>query len=258
MNPKQSILALALLLLMSCTENTPNSGSAGNGTGKGGSLARFAVQGDFLYAVDYGSLKTFDISNAEKPTHLPGKDQYLNFDVETIFPLDTLLFLGSQAGLYIYDITRPEFPQQRAFVSHVTSCDPVVAAGKYAYVTLYSGSIWCGRSVNELQVYDLSDIEHPALVYTVAGLRGPKGLGIYRNKLFVCDNGLKTYDISQPAKPVWVDDLTQYPEIVGMDTYDVIPLESGILLLVSADGFYQFDVTGERLTLISKIPVLSD
>ena len=134
----------------------------------------------------------------------------------------------------------------------------MVAAGKYAYVTLNSASIWCGRSGNELQVYNLSDIDHPTLIRTISGLRGPHGLGIYGKKLFVCDNGLKIYDISQPENPIWVDDLTHLPEIAGIDTYDVIPLESGVLLLIGADGFYQFDVTGEKLTLISKIPISLD
>jgi hypothetical protein len=255
MNFRHALLSLVLPVVMACSESAPGGNSPGDGVGQGGSMARFAVRGDFLYAVDHSTLKTFDISSTDKPAYLAGKDQYLDFGVETIFPLDTLLFLGSQTGLYVYDITRPGFPQQRAHVSHVTSCDPVVAAGQYAYVTLNSASVFCGRAGNELQVYDLSNIDRPTLVHTISGLRGPRGLGVYGRRLFVCDNGLKVYDISQPDKPVWVDDLTHLPEISGIDTYDVIPLEGGILLLIGADGFYQFDVAGEKLSLKSKIPV---
>lgn len=223
-------------------------------SGQGGSTARFAVAGDYLYTVDLNSLKTFDISNAPTPEYMEGKEQYLDFGVETIFPMDTLLFLGSQTGMYVYNIARPEFPQQLAHVSHITSCDPVVASGTYAFVTLNSENYWCGRSSNVLQVYDLTDLSNPLLIHTETGFKQPRGLGIDGNKLFVCDNGLKVFDISNPAKPIWTDDITDIPEAAGTDTYDVIP-RNGILLLTGANGLYQFDYTGEKLSFISKIQV---
>lgn len=224
------------------------------GSGKGGSMARFALAGDYLYTVDQYTLKTFDVSNAEAPEYLPAKTQYMDFGIETIFPMDTLLFIGSQTGLYIYNITRPDFPQQLAYVSHITSCDPVVAAGLYAYVTLNSGKAWCGRAVDELRVYELSDIRNPQLIHTEAALKHPQGLGIDGNKLFVCDNGLKVYDVTDPARPILVDDISNIPEMAGAESYDVIPL-NGLLLLIADNGLYQFDYAGSKLSLVSKIDV---
>lgn len=220
-------------------------------------MARFALSGDYLYAVDHSTLKMFDVSTPQAPQYLQGKDQYLDFGIETIFPMDTLLFLGSQTGMYVFNITRAEFPQRWGHVSHITACDPVVASGSYAYVTLNSENYWCGRSSNELRVYDLSDPANPLLIHTETGFKQPRGLGIDGNKLFLCDNGLKVYDVSNPAKPVWIDDVTDIPEAKGMDACDVIPL-GGILLLTGAGGLYQFDYTGEALSFISKIEVLHE
>lgn len=217
-------------------------------------MARFTVSGDYLYTVDQSTLKTFDISNAGAPEYREGKEQYLDFGVETIFSMDTLLFLGSQTGMYVFNVSRPEFPQQLAHVSHITSCDPVVASGTYAYVTLNSGNVWCGRASNELLIYDLADLSNPLLIHTETGFKQPRGLAIDGNKLFVCDNGLKVFDVSNPAKPIWTDDITDIPQAAGIDSYDVIPL-NGSLLLTGANGLYQFDYTGEKLSFISKIQV---
>jgi hypothetical protein len=234
---------------------SPDAGSVADaGSGQGGSMARFALAGDYLYTVDHSRLKTFDVSNAVAPEYLAGKTQYMEFGIETIFPMDTLLFLGSQTGMYIYNIARPDYPQPLAHVPHITSCDPVVASGSYAYVTLNSQNTWCGRTVNELRIYELSDIRNPRLIHTEPAFLHPLGLGIDGNKLFVCDDGLKVYDVTNPAKPIRIDDITDIPETAGAESYDVIPL-NGLLMLIANNGLYQFDYTGSQLSLVSKIEV---
>jgi hypothetical protein len=242
--------------LTSCEGGESASSSDGSGgiIGRGGSMARFTIAGDALYTVDSYTLKTFNITDPSNPAYFASKDQMLGSDIETIFAMDSLLFIGSQSGMYIYNVTRPEFPQQMSYVSHITSCDPVVASGNYAYVTLNTQHVRCGRNVNELQVYDISDPYHPRLVRTESGLKHPGGLGVDGNRLFVCDDGLKVYDVTKPEQPIWIDDLTHIPEAEGIDTYDVIP-HQGILLLVGSDGFYQFRYDGERLVFLSKIEV---
>lgn len=251
----------AILLLASlftaCTSYESSFGDMGGGeVGKGGSMARFAIRDNFLYTVDYATLRLFDISTAEDPAYLAGKDQPLGFGVETVFVMDTLLFIGTQTGMYIYNVTRPTFPQQTAHVAHITSCDPVVASGNRAYVTLNSENSWCGRTSNQLLIYDITDPYHPALLHMESGFKHPRGLGIDGQKLFVCDDGLKVYDVTDPEKPLWIDDLTHLPEAGGIDTYDVIPL-GGTLLLIGADGLYQLNYEGEKLSFVSKIGISS-
>lgn len=246
-------LAVCMALAVSCSKGSTDSGGGSDVAGQGGSMACFAITDDILYVVDKQTLKIFDISSSATPQYLSMKDQKLDFGVETIFVMDTLLFIGSETGMYIYDITLPDFPQKLAFVSHVRSCDPVVASDNYAYVTLNSEHIQCGRTTNQLIVYDISNPRNP-MEMNVVEMQAPRGLGVDGKKLFVCDEGLKVYDIENPLYPRWIDDLSHIPEAQNIDAYDVIPYH-GVLVLTGANGLYQFDYTGERLRFLSKITV---
>jgi hypothetical protein len=243
---------VCLVLLTSCMSGDASSTSDG-GSGQGGSMARFTINGDYMYTVDQRTLKLFDISDAAHPNYLERKDQNLDFGIETIFSMDTLLFIGSQDGMYIYDVTRPEFPTQLSFVSHIRSCDPVVASGSYAYVTLNSEQTWCGNTSNVLNIYDISNLSNPVLKVSES-LNSPKGLGVDGNKLFVCDArlGVKVYDVSDPLHPLWIDDWSHQQETANAKAYDVIPV-NGLLLVTTDGGLYQFDYTGEKLHFVSKI-----
>ncbi|MDR2498152.1 MAG: hypothetical protein LBD28_01790 [Tannerellaceae bacterium] len=252
------LLVGGCLFLAACSINDGGGELGSPDQGVGGSMARFTVKGDYLYAVTESALKTFDIADAAKPRYLSGKEQTLSMWAETIFPLDSFLLIGSQQGMYIYSIARDGFPQQIAVVRHFTSCDPVVASGNYAYVTLHSDvNSRCGRGLNRLEIYDITDHTDPVLVHAEEGLIRPLGLGVDGNKLFVCDNGLKVYDISNPINPIWTGDITHIPELDDIQPYDVIPLH-GTLLLVGQGGFYQLDYSGEKLSLISKITVTKE
>jgi len=67
--------------------------------GEGGSLARFKIIDDYLYAVDNNYINVFDISDLESPVVL--NDVYAGFGIETIFNRDNYLFLGSTNGMFI-------------------------------------------------------------------------------------------------------------------------------------------------------------
>ncbi len=229
---------------------------SGDSSGQGGSMARFTISGDFLYTVDHKTLKVFDVSKPEQINYLESRDQAVGIDIETIFTMDTLLFIGSQNGMYIYDIKRPGLPLRLSSVQHIRSCDPVVAQGNYAYVTLNTENSWCGGNLNVLQIYDISNPKEPILMKTMP-LDYPKGLGIDGNKLFICSNGVRVYDITSPTNPIWIDDLSYMPEAGGITMYDVIP-RNGILLAVGETGLWQFDYSGEKMSFVSKIAVNKD
>jgi hypothetical protein len=203
----------------------------------------------------------FDVSKPENPEFLSSRTQTLDFGIETIFPMDSLLFIGSQSGMYIYKISKYGFPQYLSIAQHVTSCDPVVAQDNYAYVTLNSNNVGCGRTTNVLQIYDVTDIKKPDFVDQIP-LNSPMGLGIDGDKLFVCDKGLKVFDI-KGLKVFDITDRTSPEQMYDQhsagahdisDAYDVIPL-NGLLILVASSGIYQFDYTGETLDFLSKIDV---
>jgi hypothetical protein len=251
------LIVIVIIVTASCSQDFSGSGSSdssGSSEGKGGSMARFCITGDMLFTVDQSSLKLFDISDPKNPNFLEGRTQNLDFGIETIFPMDSLLFIGSQSGMYIYYISSYGFPQHLSTVSHIRSCDPVVAEGNYAYVTLNSNNIWCGRMSNILQIYDVTDLTNPIWIRDVEGFSSPMGLGIDGDRLFVCDNGLKVYDITNRTSPRQIADLYSAGVHDVSDAYDVIPL-NGLLILVTSSGIYQLDYKDESLKLLSKIEV---
>ena len=252
------VYALMMGLVSSCASDKSDSGgSDGGGTteGKGGSMARFTVKGDYMYAVASDSLKIFNIEDPAKPEYYPQRNLKIGFDIETIYPMDTLLFIGSRSGMYVYDISDPRFPTRLSEVSHIRSCDPVAAQDDYAFVTLNTNFSSCGTSVNNvLQIYDVSKPLNPVLLRAVE-LNGPTGLGVDGKKLFVCDKGLKVFEIVDPPLYVkQIDDLYDIKDVDVRNAYDVIPVD-GLLFLVAKEGLFQFDYNGERLEFVSKIEI---
>ncbi len=248
-------VAFVILFVASCAaDGGSDYGSMDTSEGKGGSMARFAIKGDILYTVSTDSLKLFNIAEPANPKYASERNLRVGFDIETIFPMDTLLFIGSRSGMYVYDITVPKFPTRLSEVHHIRSCDPVVAQGNFAYVTLNTNVSSCGPGSNNiLDIYDITDPLHPILKRTVQ-LNGPTGLGIDGKKLFVCDKGLKVFNISDPLNIKQIDDLVDIDEVNIRSAYDVIPI-GGLLILVAQEGLFQFDYTGESLNFVSKIEI---
>ncbi len=220
-------------------------------TGVGGSMARFTLINNYMYAVHNDALKTFNITNV--PGISQNEEIPLNRIVETIYPFQGLLFLGTTTGMLVYNIENPETPVYVSEFNHVNSCDPVVAEGDYAYVTLRSGTE-CNGFTNQLDVVDISSISAPFLVKSYP-MYNPHGLGIDNGVLFICDGdaGLKVYKADDPME-IHNNKIAHYPDIFA---FDVIPM-NGLALMIGADGLYQYDYSDiSNLLLISHIPVVT-
>lgn len=245
--------AMAAMVATGCAQEGSSPSASGGGTGKTGSMARFAIAGDWLYTVNSNELSVVSIADPARPTE--GERTYLwSSDVETIFAMDTLLFIGSQSAMYIYNIKKPEFPEFISISSHFKSCDPVVAADTLAFVTLNSSlGSWCGQRGDALIVYDISDVEYPVVIDEVA-LSSPRGLAVDIDQkiLFVCDNGIKAYDITDPRKVENLYTSISVPEVGRVDAYDCI-LHDGRLIVIGAAGLYQLGYDREGFSFISKI-----
>ena len=213
--------------------------------GVGGSMARFAVVSQRLYTVGSSRLDIFNISNTNDPFNVNNKN--LGQNIETIYPFEDKLFIGSQTGMLVYDISLADYPVQIGQFSHVASCDPVISDGEYAYVTLRSGTT-CWRSINELDILKLTSFTDPLLVKTYS-MTNPRGLSKDGTALFICDgkDGLKIYDATN------LSNLQLMKTIAVPETYDVITM-SGRAILVAKDGLYQYDYTDlNNVRLLSKI-----
>jgi hypothetical protein len=216
-----------------------------SGEGSGGSLARFTIANSHLYTVDNTSLKVFDLSNPQKPLFKTSKE--VGFGVETIFPLGKKLFLGTQTGMYIYDVSSPTRPTELSFYEHIFSCDPVVSDGNFAYVTLSSANQTCWREINELQIVDIRNLENPQLVKRY-NMQGPRGLAIRNDTLWVCDAGLKVYDVSDKAN---IRLIHHFNSVVA---YDII-LNKQLAMVVGENGFVQYRIANDTIFKISEINI---
>lgn len=225
--------------------------STNSQTGIGGSMARFTISDNYLYAIDGSVLAVANINNPTAPQRKA--DVTLLTWPETLFPNGQNLFVGSRAGMAIYDISSPGQPSLLSTYEHIYSCDPVVAQGNYAYVTLYNGDI-CHNNTNELQVIDIKDLKNPSML-TKYAMTNPHGLGLDENLLFICDGnaGLKIFDATDPNK---IDSnlLASYPDI---NAFDVIPYQN-VALVIGKDGLYQYDYSNlKSMKLLSKIAIVA-
>lgn len=224
-----------------------SSKAASSPFGVGGSMARFTITNDFLYAVSNSSLNVISIANAANPVFSNKKD--IGWGIETIYPFNNRLFIGSNSGMFIYDITNPTNPSQLASFTHARSCDPVIADNKTAYVTLRSGNA-CQGFTDQLDVLDITNITNPSLIKTYQ-MKNPHGLSKDGNTLIICDgsDGLKFYNAADSKN------LVLQNKISGITTYDVIAF-NGWALVVAKDGLYQYDYSSvSSINLISKMTV---
>lgn len=228
------LLLGAASVLVGCAKDSASTQASTPSTGKGGSLARFTIARDHLYTVSNGMLHTYSLENGAAPRKLGYVP--ITWDVETIYPYDKYLFLGSRAGLFIYSIDTASAPRLVGQASHARACDPVVANDSVAFVTLKGGTA-CGPATSGLYVHNIKNITKPQLMKTVA-LPDPVGLGLQDNILYVsCGNGgLKVFNVSKPYEPVLLDTKKD-----GMYV-DVIPYNE-ILICFVHDGIILYDIT---------------
>jgi hypothetical protein len=221
-------------------------GEKSYGGGMGGSMARFTILKDYLYAVTYSDLNVINIATPQNPT-FSNKSSIGNSVIETIYPFKDKLFIGSNNGMYIYDVSTAGSPVKQGQFTHARACDPVVADDQYAWVTLRSGTV-CQGFTNQLEVVKISNLQSPSLLKTYS-MTSPHGLSKDDQLLFICDgkDGLKIYNAAD------ANNIQLIKHISGIETYDVIAW-SGLALVVAKDGLYQFDYKDlTNIRLISKI-----
>ncbi len=229
---------ITLMIPVSCTKDGESLNASQSGAG--GSTARFTINGTFLYVVDHTSLKSFDISNPNQPVYKDKTEIGLN--IETIFPFQGKLFIGSASSMYIYSLQNPAKPQLLSKSDYTVSmaCDPIFVKDSVAFAALRvqltgpCSNRGLGGSV--LQVYNIKNPSSPLLV-TTRPLMTPQGLGAKDNALYVCEInfGLHIFDISNPYVP-------EDKGFISGDTfYDVIPY-GNILIAQVAGGFRLYDI----------------
>jgi hypothetical protein len=221
----------------------------GQSYGQGGSMARFTLLGGHLYTVDDYSMRVFDVNNPSDPEYL--SEINLGWGIETIFPFNDKLFIGSMTGMYIYDASNPSEPTQMAVYQHITSCDPVVVNEDYAFVTLRSAAV-CRDGADELHVLDIKDLYAPTLIKAYP-MENPHGLGLAGDYLYLAEGeyGLKSFNVSD----VMNISKNQLEHLKSFVSVDIIPGPKS-LIVIGPDGVCQFDYSNpEKLKELSCINV---
>lgn len=234
-------LATVSIFFLYCSKESNNSFAGGGQAGQGGSMARFAVVGNYLYAVDKENLRVFSINNGASPQLI--KTVKVGFEIETIYPFKDKLFIGSTSVVHIFSITNPESPEKLSQAISPTvlrRCDPVVAKDTVAYATLRVNAE-CGGVQSILAVYDVKDILNP-IQRKAMFVNEPYGLGYKDDVLYVCDRtvGLRVYDISNGYDPVQI-------KVIGNNEWymDVIPYNN-VLICWTQTGSTLYDITDNR------------
>ena len=218
-----------------------------SGSSVAGSITKFALNNDHLYVMNDFNLHAINISNPMNLTQ--GEPVRIWRTVETLFPYDNHLYMGTTTGMMIYSLANPESPEHQGTIVHTTACDPVVVQGDYAYVTIRSGTT-CMGEINQLDVVDVSNPANPILKSSFS-LTNPHGLGVNGDVLFVCDgsDGLKVFDNTDPL--VVGDHLTQ--SFSTIQAIDIIPL-GNLAIVLTKDGVYQYDCTDvQNIQYLSQI-----
>lgn len=237
------LLPIVLVTALRCEKASVSS----NTNGAGGSTARFAISGDYLYTVDKSNLKVFNIADAANPVLKNTVD--VGFEIETIYPFKDKLFIGSTSVVHIFSLDDPESPKKLSTAVSpevIRRCDPVVAKDTVAYATLRTNGP-CGGIQSVLATYDIKDITNPVqkAAYPV---NEPYGLGYADTALYVCDRyGLYVFNIKDAFNPLVVNKFTDGWYL------DVIPYNNTLICQVQ-DGLTLYDITScLKPTLITKI-----
>lgn len=247
---KYIIMILTSFMVFGCDSDSQNDSTNTNSEsdGQGGSLATFALKGDYLYTVDSTDLNVYNIIDIKDPVQV--NTIPIGFNIETLFSYKDYLYIGSRTGMFIYGLSNPEFPNQLSNVEHFTACDPVIANDTHAFVTLHAGTI-CGSNLNVLQIYDVTTITDPVLISS-RNLSFPRGIGLFGDYLIVCDDEIKIFDISDPLESKLVTS-------VNKSAFDVI-VSDDLLIAIGETGLFQFRLSednniGVSITELSTIAI---
>lgn len=233
------LLIVCLVTVIACEKaGSPDGAMDSPQTGKGGSLARFTINGNYLYMVDMHEITVLDISDPARPLKM--SEVFAGFDIETIFSYNDKLYLGSSNGMYIFSLSDPTQPVKEGEIMHFRACDPVVSNDSVSYVTLRSGGGSCGSTKDVLKVYNVKNPKNIIEVKEVT-MRSPFGLGLNDNILYICEgsNGMVVFDVTNAYEPV------KLSEIKDDTFYDVIPY-GDVLIAFIEKGVCFFDISNPR------------
>jgi len=217
---------------------------AGNSNGNSGTVNRITHAQDHVYVISLNAMAIIDDASGAFQT--VGSTSNLNFPdaMETIFPYQDKLFVGSRTSMNIYDAAQPQNPTELYEFEHATSCDPVLPTDEVAYITLRTGDFSdCPGNTNALVVLDIENLNSPEEVDHI-DMSSPYGMTVIGDRLFVGegDNGWSIFDVTDRKRPSVIkqDDTVKAFDIIAH------PTNPAIILIAGPDGLTQYTIDGEN------------
>ena len=215
---------------------------AGNSDQQSGTVNRITFSQDHVYVINLNSLAIVDDSNGAFVKSEAAFDLTLPEAMETIFPFEDKLFVGSRSAMNIYNAADPKKPTDLYQFDHATSCDPVLPTEDVAYITLRTGDFsGCPGHINALVVLNIENLANPNEELEIE-MESPYGMSLLGDKLFIGEgqNGLCIFDISDRKKP------NLLKKVENIQAYDVIPHPTinGLVLIAGPYGLSQFTMDG--------------
>lgn len=216
---------------------------AGNSNQAIGTINRITKAREHIYIVSNNNMIILDDNDFSKQAT---RIENVKEDMETIFPYQNTLFIGSKTSMSMYDITIENQPTEIYDFEHARSCDPVLPYNDLAFVTLRTADFSsCPGNINALLVIDLIDLSNPTKIDEIQQ-SSPYGMSVIDNLLFVGNGeyGLNIYDIKNKENIVLKKN---HSEIVA---YDILPdpNHSGYIFIAGSEGMNQYSL-GEDLSL---------
>lgn len=210
-----------------------------------GTLNKIAVSNDHIYVIGLDQLYTFGNSSNEMTKF--STPTYLQQGLETIYPENNKLFIGTLNSMIILDLSTPSSPDREGTYFHPTSCDPVLPKGEVAYLTLRTEDFGgCSGDENALHVIDITNTNSPQIQEQI-NMESPYGMQLINNYLFVGQgkNGLTIFDASNPLN---IQEVTSKPSI---EVYDIMehPNNPNIILTTNENGLQQYNIDYNTLEL---------
>lgn len=225
--------------------STVPSSFVGAGGDVKGTMNKITTLNDYAYVV--GNYEIFVFSDQGSDMTLVNRVYTQSGDVETIYPYDNYLYLGTQSSMELYSTSNPESPSEVSTYWHPTSCDPVLPTGDVAYLTLRSAdNSGCSGDENTLTVIDMTDVFDPQPLNVIA-LDSPYGMGVDADYLWVGQgtNGLSVFDNTDANNPQFIKTFT------NVQGYDVIPnpYVTDAIYVTGDNGMEMFSVDYNTMTL---------
>ncbi|MBT8232397.1 MAG: hypothetical protein HKO66_04945 [Saprospiraceae bacterium] len=214
---------------------------AGNSSSASGTVNRLSLFNDYLYIIGRSDLNI--ISNHDD-FNLINKISMLGTEMETIFPYENKIFIGTRTSMEIYDVSNPEDPTHEFTFDHATSCDPVLPVDEAVYITLRTADFSpCPGNINALIVLDISNLATPKEVEEIE-MQSPYGMSKINGVLYVGEgeNGLTLFDATNPIG------LTKIEHLSEVKAFDVMahPSNNNMVLIASKEGLSQFTVSQNK------------